>query len=121
MEEDLEVAGIPHRKRAAIAFAKGKQHRLELEPEPKNPHDRNAIRVIGISKGWFFWHRRLLGYVPQETAERIVGAGLMKVILPRLKSIFVGEYPQPVIHVRFDLLRPKLAKEPRKKDKKRSS
>lgn len=40
---------------------------IEVEREPENPHDTNAIRVFGVIES-----RRLpLGYVPAETAARI--------------------------------------------------
>lgn len=58
-----EVAGIVHRKGAcrswASAVARAESAKLpygiDLEPEPSNPHDANAIRVIGhaTTRGFF--------------------------------------------------------------------
>lgn len=78
------VVGIPHRRRQASAFAsavaraeaKGWPYGVTVEPEPTNPHDPNAIRVIGMAtvKPWFraprerHWH---IGYVAREMAEEI--------------------------------------------------
>ncbi len=119
MEADLEVAGIQYRKRNALAFAKRGQHRLELEREPNNSHDPNAIKVIGISKGWFFWRSDFIGYVPRDTAERIAKAGTWNVMQPRLKNVWAGGYVQDVINIRFDILEPKPVKDPVTKGKKR--
>lgn len=110
MEADIEVAGIPYRKAAALAFARCQQQYLELEREPDNPHDPNAIKVIGVSKGLFGWKRHFLGYVPRETAEQIAEEGLSSVIVPRLKNIWAGGYVRDVIYIRFDVLKPKPAK-----------
>ena len=111
MAADIEVAGIPYRKAAALAFARGKQQYLELEREPSNPHDPNAIKVIGVSKGLFGWKRHFVGYVPRETAKEIAEEGLLDAIIPRLRNIWAGGYVQDVVYVRFDILKPTLAKE----------
>lgn len=78
------VVGVHHRKPMAIAFAraareaeaKGLIYGVELEHRPDNPHDPNAIAVIGIAerKGWFKrtvdrWH---IGYLDREIAAEIV-------------------------------------------------
>jgi hypothetical protein len=118
MEADIEVAGIPYRKAAALAFARRQQQYLELEREPDNPHDPNAIKVIGVSKGLFGWKRHFLGYVPGEIAEQIAEEDLWNVIIPRLRNIWAGGYVQDVIYIRFDILKPKPAKEPAAKPKK---
>lgn len=80
----LEVAGIRHHKSAALAFANAvesaerakRQYGLRLEPEPHNPRDHNAIRVLGHAyvKPLFgpsreqTWH---VGYVDHQTAAEL--------------------------------------------------
>src|SRR5438105_3118824 len=51
LEGDLEVAGVTHRIENAVAFAKRQDQCLELVRDPDNPHDPNAIKVIGVSRG----------------------------------------------------------------------
>ena len=73
------------RKTDALAFAravrtaeqKGWHYGVRLEPEPSNPHDPNAIKVIGHAlvmppsgaAAERSWH---IGYVPREIAEELV-------------------------------------------------
>src|SRR5688572_16398526 len=64
--ERLAVAGIHRRRAAAARFIRGSDLDLDLEPEPSNPHDRNALRVVGLWRGWFRQKRTFLGYVPRE-------------------------------------------------------
>lgn len=118
MEADIEVAGIPYHKAAALAFARRQQQYLELEREAGNQHDPNAIKVIGVSKGWIGWQRHFLGYVPRETAKQIAEEGLGNAIVPRLRNIWAGGYVQDVVYIRFDILKPKPVKESATKAKK---
>lgn len=90
----LDVVGIQHRRADAEAFAgaaqKAEAKRLEygigLQWEPDNPHDPNAIAVIGIaqSKRWLSpvqtseWK---VGYLPREVSAEIV-ARLIQLGLP---------------------------------------
>jgi hypothetical protein len=53
---------------------------LDLEPEPDNPHDANAVRVIGQGIG----HPRHIGYLPAVLTDllaynraQLVGAKLL--------------------------------------------
>ncbi|MEW6227889.1 MAG: hypothetical protein AB1700_07305, partial [Bacillota bacterium] len=57
-EERLEVMGVKYRKQDATTFAQGKNIWLELERELSNEHDKNAIKVMGCSKGLFGTKRR---------------------------------------------------------------
>jgi hypothetical protein len=122
LESYLSVAGISHRKDDVIAFVEGKGHRLEFRAEPRNPQDRNAIKVFGVSKGWLFWRKRHIGYVPTEVAQEIADAGLIKKIALHLDRIWVGGkddgHDDTVISIRFDLLVPKLPKESKARRKK---
>jgi hypothetical protein len=80
---DMEVAGVQHRLANARAFAKGRDHELRLEREPNNRHDPNAIKVIGIYRGWFFTHSVHIGYVPAEEAKLIAQRGMFAQIQAR--------------------------------------
>jgi hypothetical protein len=104
-EERLEVAGVSYRKQDAIAFATAKTLWLELEPDPGNKHDSNAIKVIGCSKGWFFTKRRFVGYVPKEVAKGIVEGGFFAQVRPRLLKTYVGD--RGFVEILFQLLGPK--------------
>jgi hypothetical protein len=110
MEADIDVVGVHYRKDSAMAFARRGQHSFELEREPGNPHDPNAIRVIGVSKGWFFWRKHFLGYVPMYTAGRIAQRGFWRRILPRLKSIYAGGDGEGYVNITFDILEPNTPK-----------
>jgi hypothetical protein len=78
-----EVAGIQHRKDDARAFmhavrkaeAERLRYGVELEPEPTNPHDPNAIAVLGTSvvKGWLSSAVRKwkIGYLARDLAKEI--------------------------------------------------
>ena len=104
---DTEVAGIQHRLENAAIFAGGRNHELRLEPEPRNPHDPNAIKVIGVYAGWFFTHAVHFGYVPADEAQTIAGCRLTFWVRPRLRNIWWGGYERDFIVVRFDILEPK--------------
>jgi hypothetical protein len=65
----LEVMGVVKRKADATRFVRGRDQRLEIEQDPDNPVDRNALNVIGCWKGWFLEHRGHLGYVPRDVAK----------------------------------------------------
>lgn len=89
--DSVEVAGIPYRKPAALRFAKGRNQWLEWEREPNNRHDRNAIKIYGCTRGLFGTRRRFIGYVPAETARRIVDSGLWGLVLPHFQSLYVDD------------------------------
>ena len=61
----FHVAGTSHRRDALqdLAFEPGRP--VTLVPEPKNPHDRNAVGV------WDWNRRAQAGYVPRELAPGI--------------------------------------------------
>ena len=103
---DEEVAGIQFRIPAARAFAGGSDHALRLEREPGNRHDPNAIKVIAVSKGWFFRQARHIGYVAAEVARMIAKRGDFEQLEPRLKNIWWGGYVRDYIVVRFDIMAP---------------
>lgn len=80
----VSVVGVQHRKADAKGFAKAArkaeakrlQYGVQLEHQPNNRHDRNAIAVYGVAerKGWFRsgvkeWH---IGYLDRELAAELV-------------------------------------------------
>lgn len=93
----LKVAGVMHRRDAATAFANsirisersGAAYGVEVEPEPENPHDRNAVAVYGVARG-SRWH---VGYLDAHTAEEInrdlISKGIP--IAAELYEIWVGD------------------------------
>ena len=100
-ESYIEVAGAHQRRADVIDFMKGKTLTLELEREPRNQYDKNAIKVIGVAKGLFLSKRYHLGYVPADMARRLV-VGRFLPIGGTLRMIQVGEY----VNLKFDLLGP---------------
>ncbi len=98
------VVGVHHRKSDAAAFAraahecerKGLIYGVELEHRPDNPHDKNAIAVIGVAeqKGWLRrksrkWH---IGYLDRGTAAEIVNDLVLKSVsvAAELYAIYEG-------------------------------
>jgi hypothetical protein len=104
-EERLEVAGISHWKQDAAAFVRGKHLWLELERDAANPHDKNAIRVIGCSKGLFSTKRYFIGYVPAHVAEAIVEGRYFERVRPKLLKTWLGD--TGYVEVLFQILGPK--------------
>lgn len=99
------VVGVHHRKADAIAFAraaknaeaKGFVYGVELEHHPDNPHDSNAIAVIGLAerKGWFkrTVDRWQIGYLDRDTAAEVI-ADLVSKGIPvaaELYSVYEGK------------------------------
>lgn len=108
---DNEVAGIRFKIHDAYKFAKGSNQDLRFEREPKNQHDPDAIKVMGIYRGWFFTREVHIGYIPAEVVSMITQLPEYPPLLPRLKCIWIGGHHELVIIVNFDILVPKVAKE----------
>ena len=86
--KQFEVAGVFCRKGALEKFVKLKDPYLRLEPEPTNSHDRNAIKVIGVGKGWFREKSFHIGYIPAEYAAEIAKwKDAVTKLLPRMRMI----------------------------------
>lgn len=94
------VSGIFFRRLDVRSFFAGSGHRLEFEREPSNKHDKNAIKVIGISSQKRFF----IGYVPKDYAKQIVDAGLDGVVQPCLRRIFCNS--KDFYEVRFEIVGP---------------
>lgn len=99
------VVGVHYRKADAVAFAhaaqkaeaKGLVYGVELEHRPDNPHDGNAIAVVGIAeeKGWFSrrlgrWH---IGYLDRDLASEIISDLVSNgiAVAAQLYSIYEGK------------------------------
>lgn len=85
---NMMVAGINFRKNDVLRFMKGTDQTLALEQEPNNPHDKNAIKVIGVTPS----ARYFLGYVPKEVSEQIISTGMLDKVTPRLARMFQGSH-----------------------------
>ena len=104
-ERMLTVAGISFRRKDAVAFAKGKKPWLELEREPGNKYDPNAIRLTGCNKRFFGVKRRFIGYVPKEVSKLIVKGNYLDKVLSRLDRTYVGY--DDFVENRFQIIGPK--------------
>lgn len=100
-----DVSGISFRKDDAIRFAKGTNLELELEREPFNTHDENAIKVIGKASG----KRYFIGYIPKELSEQIAETGLFESIAPRLDRIYQGS--DGYLEIKIQIIGPKVDKQ----------
>ena len=95
----FEVAGVLYRKESVERLLKFKAPYLRLMAEPKNPHDRNAIKVIGCAKGWFRTKTFHLGYIPADLAAKIVKKRILPLLFPRLRMIEVGNFFRVVMEL----------------------
>jgi hypothetical protein len=89
----VEVAGVsqPEYRTALESLIAGKERQITLEREPDNPHDPNAIKVIGhwTDKNGVH-HISQIGWVPkvvaseiiQEVPERSIGACIEAMFKP---------------------------------------
>ncbi|MDD5299818.1 MAG: HIRAN domain-containing protein [Gallionella sp.] len=94
----LNVAGIWFYKHDASLFIRDKCQTLELEREPDNPKDKNAIRVIGITPT----SRYFIGYVPKEISEVLVKLDLLNKVEPRLDRTYHGG--EDYVDIRFQII-----------------
>lgn len=97
------VVGVQFRREDAIRFFNGNGHSLEFEWEPTNKHDRNAIKVWGITQDPPM--RVMLGYVPKKMSKAIKKSRVQKVIRPVL--IDVAMSLSGWVGVSFDIVGPK--------------
>ena len=85
-----DVVGTSFRLKEVKAWVNSSDLSLELEREPDNEHDENAIKVIGVSKGFFFgYNKRHIGYVDRSTASKELGKKNIKLIKPSILRIAV--------------------------------
>jgi len=103
--ELLEVKGITSKKKHARRFAKANRKWLELEADPHNEYDKNAIEVVGCWESLFGIKRRSIGFVPKEVSKLIAEKGFSDRVLPRLYKTYLGD--SGFVEVEFQLLGPK--------------
>ena len=70
---DEPVAGVTFDDRESYFLLLGDRpdFRVYLEREPYNPHDPNAIKVMGMATVWGRLRAEQLGYLKKETAEAL--------------------------------------------------
>jgi len=91
IEKYVQVKGTQYRLTDIKLFSKKDNVWLEFERESNNKYDRNAIKLIGCSKGFFSISKYFLGYVPKEISEELVNKGLLEHTIPRLRRIWVPD------------------------------
>jgi hypothetical protein len=103
-ESEIDVAGIQYRRAEAEAFVRGHDQAIRLEPEPKNPRDRNAIKVIGVyaKRAGGAKQETHIGYIPSEMAATLHDAGLTARVRGQLQNVYEGD--NGYLGVRLDLL-----------------
>jgi len=108
LAENVEVIGVHFFLEDAKRFAAGKNQALMLEQDRKNPKNRNAIKVIGICRGWFANKKYLIGHVPMELADTIAKRRIFDTLKPILASIWWSGESNEFINVRFHIIEPTL-------------
>ena len=74
---------------------------LELERERNNRHDKNAIKIIGLSKGSLGRpNRRHIGYVDKFTARDLKDVDI-KNIIPLIVDIYFSKHFGAIREIRF--------------------
>lgn len=103
-EADVELVGVEFFRDNAISFIQGDGHTIEVEHEPSNDADKNAIAVYGCWRGLFFRKRRKIGYVPADIAKNIAVGGIFHILSTRLRNIYLSDRGYCVVE--FDLVGP---------------
>lgn len=104
-KKNMEPAGMYYRIGEVREFVKMKNNWLELERDPHNQNDPNAIKVIGRSKELPMEARKHIGYIPRELAAIIVILDLYNHIIPYLHWTYY-DYRTNTILITFDLAGP---------------
>lgn len=96
----FEVAGAFYRKEDVRQLLRLKDPYLRLKAEPSNPHDQNAVQVLGCGK-WWFWEKQLhIGYLPADFAALIAKKkDSLSLLFPRLRMIEDGEFLRVVMEL----------------------
>ena len=92
--QDSPLAGFRYHAAAQVWDELRVGDRLQLEREPDNPHDANAVRVI--------WGGRVLGYVPRRENAALAW-GLERGTPLRARISALVEHPNPARRVRFEV------------------
>jgi hypothetical protein len=104
-ETTVGLVGIEYRRDDVIEFISGTGHGLEIVAEPNNDDDPNALAVIGVTQGWIFKKRKMIGYIPREIAAQIAESCGIQSLKPRLRNIYIGYNDYCIVE--FDLVGPK--------------
>lgn len=100
-----EVAGLYFRKTDARSFANSDNQSLAFEQDPNNPHDKNAIKIIGITPS----SRYFIGYIPKDISKQIIETASLNNIRPQLTRIYQGD--DDYIEIHFSIIGSKINKE----------
>ncbi len=102
-ESYIEPAGAYWKNPDVLTFISGGQKlSLELEREPRNQYDPNAIKIMGVVRAWVFKRRYHIGYIPADMAKKLVVGRFWPKVAAQLRMVEAREYT----HVKFDLLGP---------------
>lgn len=101
----IGVAGIANHRADAQSFISAGEKWVELQRDPNNAYDQNAIKVIGCKKGFFGTKRLMLGYVPRDIAKVMVDSGVVDQIRARLLKTYQSD--GGFVEVLFQILGPK--------------
>lgn len=100
--EFVPVAGITldNRLNTAIEFIKGTERRVELQKEPDNHYDKNAVAVYGhwVSAG--LSRSGKLGYLPREIAAKLSNVDELRATL---KIMYTPIHEENAIGIRIDV------------------
>ena len=86
--EHIPVRGISYRPDAAKSFVLGYEREIELEPEPDNKHDPDALAVVGYWTDEDGKWADQIGWIPREVAEDIAENHLDKDLFVTIAAIF---------------------------------
>ena len=92
--QDSPLAGFRFHAAAQVWGELRVGDRLELEREPGNPHDANAVKVL--------WRGQTLGYVPRRQNAALAW-GLDRGTPLRARISALVEHPNPARRVRFEV------------------
>lgn len=67
-EDELFIAGVFYHKESVLEFMSCRDKQIGIRPEPDNPHDSNAINVIGLGVSDNITREFHIGYIPREQA-----------------------------------------------------
>jgi len=91
IETYANVQGTAYRLYDIASFTKKENVWIEFKREAKNKYDKNAIKVIGCSKGFLGTKHFFLGYVPKQISAVLVNNKLLKQTKPRLRRIWMSD------------------------------
>ncbi len=114
-----KVAGTFARIDQALVFARGRNRRVHLVAEPDNPHDANAIAVLGecLSRG-VKKSGLHIGYLPADYAAGVARLGIpVEELAAHLASIWwVRNEGRDTIYIRLSISCPSTYRLPRSLD-----